>query len=465
MNPAFSISVIVAIAGFALKTTVAFGACLALSRLLQSASLRFVAWSGYVYGTAGYWLYLANKLWAPPQQSTRVLTGLLPPASSVGAFQIPGSWAFALGLTLRVIGILYLLALGYLVLDHLRKRRHLKWVLSFTSEPPLEIIEMFQSLARELHAGRSKLFILSGVASPATFGWLRPTILLPPCLEEGRPELEDIMRHELHHVQRWDALWNGLAVASRGLLFFHPGVCYAVGNMQFERELACDLAVICRSPARRAEYAECLMRFARLNVVSEPHGWGIDFAAPANHLSVRVRSILAGSRRSPGWVHGLRIASGLAIAALLVGVAPSLAVLVSFTQPASPNTTLPWVVKPLAQELRATRSARFPALPARGSRHSAVESLSPQVDQPTTVLQSNPRSGLTSAQSPSGPQLVHRGDASAQASKGAASQTIALGETDAKGQAIKSGDSKQAVQQTATAAFGIYRRLSSLDRH
>jgi hypothetical protein len=70
-----------------------------------------------------------------------------------------------------------------------------------------------------------------------------------------------------------------------------------------------------------------------------------------------------------------------------------------------------------------------------------------------------------SSQTDFGPQLRRRGDASAAGNKGVTSQTIALTDTDAKGQPAKSGESKQAVQQTATAALGIYKRLSAIDRH
>ena len=252
MNPDFLLSIVAAIAVFLLKTTLAFGACLALSRLVVSANFRFVIWSGYVYGAAAYWFYLANALWADRQQSTAAPGVQLPPASStVGAWQIPAAWAFPLGVTLRMIGIVYLLTLCYLVFLHLRKRRHLRWVLNFTSEPPVDIAERFAVLAKKLHAGRSRLLILSGATSPATFGWIRPTILLPTsCLEDDPSELEDILNHELHHVRRCDAIWNGFALASRTLLFFHPAVWYAVRKMQVDRELACDHAVISDVPSK-----------------------------------------------------------------------------------------------------------------------------------------------------------------------------------------------------------------------
>ena len=83
--------------------------------------------------------------------------------------------------------------------------------------------------------------------------------------------------------------------------------------------VACDHAVISDSPARRAEYAECLLRFARLNLTQESSSWGIDFAA--SHLTLRVHSILA-DEKSPGWPLYVRIASGITIFALFLSLAP-----------------------------------------------------------------------------------------------------------------------------------------------
>jgi beta-lactamase regulating signal transducer with metallopeptidase domain len=472
MDPDFLLSVIAAIAGFFLKSTLAFAACAAVSRLVHSPKFRFILWSGFVYGAAVYWLYLAIALWRPvPQSTAAVSVASQPVVSPFAIWQIPSSWALPLGLTLRIIGIAYLVAVGYSIFAHLKKRRYLRWVLSFTSDPPAEIAETFESVARELHASRSRLLILSGATSPVTFGWVRPIVLLPSsCVEEDRSELEDILRHELHHVHRCDAIWNELALAARGLLFFHPAIWYAVRKMQFDRELACDLAVVARCPARRAEYAECLIRFARLNVVPETSNWGIDFAASAHHLTARVHSILAASKTLPRWTRYLRIVCGLTVSALFLGIAPSLAILPSFTHQAVSNSSFASIAdtppSELREEVRIGRGGRSASFLAK--RHGQVEAVRPkpqEEDLPQIDLQPDAVPRTLSLQNGSGPQLRRRGDPSAPGNKGATPQTIALVDVDAKGQPIKSDDSKQAVQQTATAALGIYKRLSAVDHH
>jgi beta-lactamase regulating signal transducer with metallopeptidase domain len=364
-----------------------------------------------------------------------------------------------------MIGIVYLLTLCYLVFLHLQKRRHLRWVLSFTTEPPVDIAERFAVLAKKLHAGRSRLLILSGATSPATFGWIRPTILLPTsCLEDDPSELEDILNHELHHVRRCDVIWNGLALGSRMLLCFHPAVWYAVRKMQVERELACDRAVISESPARRGEYAECLVRFARLSLMQESSSWGIDFAA--SHLTLRVHSILADSKKSPAWMLYLRIASGITIFALFLAMAPSLVVLLSFAHQPEAENAVASVFNAPRPELRSGTRASKRARSLTTLSNSSVTSLSSiEAYQASTESQTDAKSGNPAPQSSSGPHLLHRGDAPATGNQSVKQQSVALVDTDANGQPVKAGDDKgSVVQQTATTALGIYRRISPVDR-
>ncbi len=479
MNPDLLLRIVAALADFFLKTTLAFGVCLVFSWLVDSPNRRFMIWLGFLSGAATYWLWLANGVLAGGQLSAGAQRASdQPAASTVGAFQIPGSWAFPLGVALRVIGIAYLLVLSYSLLTHIKRQRHLKWVLGFTTKPPVEIAETFRLLAESLHVGRSRLLVLSGVTSPATFGWIRPTILLPPlCLEQDPSELEDILRHELHHVRRLDFFWDGFAMVCRALLFFHPAAWYAVRKVQFDRELACDLAVVSHSPGRRATYAECLVRFARLTLSEDPKTWGMDFAASSEHLKARVHSILAESGKPSGWLTSLRIGCGLILLAGSLGIAPSLAVLLSYTQQ---QMSQPLTLEPgashsgMGTEARATRKVRPLTSPAPRNTDAAVANLGqPEgIQPPTDSPADSTTEGPSSTQSGSGPQLLHRrspatGKFFSPDSNGAKQQTVALTDTDAPGQVSKTGDQnrKQTLQQSATAAVGIYNRLAEVDRH
>ena len=468
MNPDLVLGVMSALTGFVLKTALAFGVCLGLSWLVKSPGRRFMVWSGFLYGTAAYWFWMARSVLAAKQVAplpASTTHSLAQPARlSFGALPIPGSWAFPLGIALRVIGIAYLLVLTYLLVTHIKKHLQLKWVLGFTSQPPKEIVAAFQPLAENLGVGRSRLLILSGVTSPATFGFVRPTILLPDaCLEQDGSDLEVILRHELHHVRRWDFLWNGLAVASRAILFFHPASWYAVKRMQFDRELACDLAAVSDSPKGRAKYAECLIHFARLNASQDSRNWGIDFAASSAHLQARVHSILAGNKKSSAWLVGSRIACGLVLLAGFVSVAPSLGVLLSFAQQqiAQPSVAEISTTPSTAQaRVKAPRRGRLAKGPATASSDTAIASASETA--PATDLSTARNTESQVLAQNGGPQLLHRGSATPGKS---AKQTV-IPIDDASGQVSKAGDHdhNQALQQTATAA-AVLKRVAALDRH
>jgi beta-lactamase regulating signal transducer with metallopeptidase domain len=472
MNPDILLSVVATLSGFVLKTTLAYAVCLVLSRLVESPNSRFLIWSALLYGSAVYWLLLANATLAGGHPSPDAPHALLRPATAaVAAWQIPDSWAFPLGVALRAIGIIYLLIVSYMAFAHLRKRWHLKWVLGFTSAPSPEIAEKFQSLADSLGVGRSRLLILSGATSPATFGWIRPTVLLPAlCLEQDCFELEDILRHELHHVRRWDSVWNGLAIACRALLFFHPAAWYAVRRMQFDRELACDLAVVSHAPARRGDYAECLIHFARLNLAQEATTWGIDFAASAEALTVRVHSILAGTRTIPGWLRCLRSGSAIALFLLFLGIVPSLAVLLSYAHRPILQSSMEatdHLSQTMAPVARATRTIR--SLPITAHRNldvAAVASQTENTQQPEMDMPDPMPANRSSSQRSSGPQLLHRPSSATPDSK-AKSQTVALIDTDVSGQEVKSGAHgvKQSLEQSAATALSLYKQLSTVDRH
>ena len=91
-----------------------------------------MVWSGFLYGTVAYWFWIAKSVLAAkevspfPASTTHSLAQ--PATSGFGALLIPGSWAFPLGIALRVIGIAYLLVLTYLLVTHIKKHLQLKWV-------------------------------------------------------------------------------------------------------------------------------------------------------------------------------------------------------------------------------------------------------------------------------------------------------------------------------------------------
>ena len=470
MNSEFLLVVVATFVAFLLKTTFAFGLCIVFDKLVDLPNRRFMVWLSFVGGAAAYWVWLAKGVLTAGQFSSGSSNGPARPAvSSFGRWQIPDSWSTPMGLALRVIGISYLLILSYTLFAHLRKQRKLRWILGFTTEPPAEIVESFASLARSLHLGHARLLVLPGITSPATFGWIRPTVLLPDlCLSHDRCELEDILRHELHHIRRRDFAWNAVAMLSRSLIFFHPAAWYAIKRMQFDRELACDLAVVSHSPSRRATYAECLVRFARLNQAQDAHTWGIDFAS-SQHLRARIHSLLAGAKIAPKWLICLRAAAGLTLLAGFIGIAPCLAVLLSYShrqisQPSTANVLDPQTV--IVSRPGTRTSGRLHAISAAANSNAAGAPVSNGQGLPrgSSALSDTEIVHSSDALNSAGPQLLHR--SAGTSSRPAEQETIELidpgGAPDSK-----TGDQKvqQTLQQSLATAAAIYRRSSDVDRH
>ena len=334
MSAETQLAIVATFAGFLLKASLAFLISWALSELLVSPSNKFKVWLAFLSGSACYWFWLIQAF-VPirlprgrvPLPSVPALTG------PVGNWQLQTSWTFPVSIALPVLGALYLLVLGYFLLAGIKQRSQLRWVLRFAYNAPKHIEEVFRSIVEDMSGGRVRLLVLSGIPSPATFGWIRPTVLLPSfCLERDGGELEYIFRHELNHIRRLDFACNAIASLCRALLFFHPAAWYAMRRLQMEREFACDLAVVRDSPEQRATYAECLIRFARLNLAEAPRPWNLDFAGKSVQLRARIHKLLSESRAVSGWLLSFRAACGIFLFAGFLALLPSLRVALSYAQ-------------------------------------------------------------------------------------------------------------------------------------
>lgn len=112
--------------------------------------------------------------------------------------------------------------------------------------------------------GTRAAFLLSDeVGGPATFGLLRPVVLLPRAwlaMEADRQRA--VATHELLHVRRHDWLHTLLEEALACALWFHPAVHFLLGRVRLAREQCVDEAVV-RALGRRQAYLESLLEMAR----------------------------------------------------------------------------------------------------------------------------------------------------------------------------------------------------------
>jgi hypothetical protein len=162
----------------------------------------------------------------------------------------------------------------------------------------------------------------------------------------------------LKHVQRRDALWNALVRACRNLLWFHPAVHHAIRELNAQRELACDAAVVREHPQSRDVYAACLLRFARAaDLAREAAIPTIEMASNSALLTRRVHSILSdGPAMSRGSRFG-RAAANLVLVGLMAATVPALNILFD-TQQMRASVPLPLAVSAPAKR-HAARRVKF----------------------------------------------------------------------------------------------------------
>jgi beta-lactamase regulating signal transducer with metallopeptidase domain len=441
MHPETQLAIVAAYTGFLLKSSLGFCICWAISRAVAFPHRKFLAWFGYLFLVGCYWLWLLVSLvpHAPPALASHALAPLAAGAP-VGSLQLAAFWVSPLSILLCALGCLYLAILAYFLFVRIKKHLQLRWILQFTYPPPETIKNIFTPAAERLGAGKVRLLMLSGISSPATFGWIKPIILLPPvCLEEDERELKDILLHELQHIRRRDFVFGSIASLCCSLLFFHPAAWYAMRRIRLESELACDLAVVGNSPERRATYAECLVRFARLRVAQEATPWNLDFAGSSVQLKTRIRSMLAGTKIIPRWMLGLRAALGLVLLIGFLAAAPSLFVVFSYEQAPTlqpEDTAEPeYPALPAAQlQPRLRNGSRFrSATRARITHASPVPLTSPTDVSPSVPVETAvaaapiaPRKSGRQLSTANGPTLKRRGDPATTGPSGPAPGTIIL---------------------------------------
>jgi TonB family protein len=174
----------------------------------------------------------------------------------------------------------------------------------------------------------ARWYISEIVPGPVTYGWLRPSILLPArVMRLPAPFREAIACHELTHVRRRDWLFVLAEEAVRSALWFHPAVWYILSRIQLAREQVVDHEVV-RLTEDRECYLEALIEVAAQKLRPD--------LAPAplflrkRHLASRVAAVLKEVSMSTP-----RIAARLTAAFSAMVLAACVAVLfVPFVSPA-----------------------------------------------------------------------------------------------------------------------------------
>ena len=169
------------------------------------------------------------------------------------------------------------LAVGFLRLRRYRRRSH-----------PLDPAPSW-SVEASLH-------LSDDVASPVTFGWRRPVVLLPAAFPAMDGRVQDaVLCHEILHVRRKDWLITVIEEVVRAVFWFHPAIWWLLGEIGLAREQEVDRQAIAITK-ERDEYMDALLAIAGSRI-------HLDLApAPLflrkRHLRQRVVQILKETRMS-----------------------------------------------------------------------------------------------------------------------------------------------------------------------
>lgn len=100
----------------------------------------------------------------------------------------------------------------------------------------------------------------SNLATPVTFGFLTPVILVPEDQWARMPEpvREAVLAHERAHIARRDYFWNLCVELVTLGLWWHPGVIWLKRQLTLARECSCDDLAAARLP----DYAGRLLEAA-----------------------------------------------------------------------------------------------------------------------------------------------------------------------------------------------------------
>ena len=140
------------------------------------------------------------------------------------------------------------------------------------------------------------LRLSADVASPVTFGFRNPVVLLPAHFPDLDPHMQDaILYHEILHVRRGDWLVTLAEEVVRSIFWFHPAVWWLLGEIGLAREQAVDHEVIELTKSRDG-YLDALLAIAgatpKLDLAPAP------LFLRKRHLKQRVVSILKEVRMS-----------------------------------------------------------------------------------------------------------------------------------------------------------------------
>ncbi len=149
-----------------------------------------------------------------------------------------------------------------------------------------EAVAQIKQTAKQLRILRPiKFKIAPAHIAPFTYGFARPSVVVPANILEEKQALRTALYHELIHVKRNDYGTGLMAHFLTACFVFHPMVWLLSRHIATYRELACDKALLRQSDISPADYAKLLLRFNRHNRLR----YAISMSRPSSNLKQRVQ--------------------------------------------------------------------------------------------------------------------------------------------------------------------------------
>ncbi len=94
----------------------------------------------------------------------------------------------------------------------------------------------------------------------STRGLRKHYVVIPSEMLATPADLRIALAHEFQHLRQGDLNWEGVLELLRPLFVFNPAMRYWKGQVERQRELACDQGVMQRKQLNAQDYANCLLR-------------------------------------------------------------------------------------------------------------------------------------------------------------------------------------------------------------
>jgi TonB family protein len=265
-------------AQIAILTAIAAAAAL----LLNGACARLMFWQAML---AAMLVLPVFEPWVPSLDlSTNGVSISMHPVTIAGSAAAPSGISWHREYILYLIAAGTLLRLIWIGVGFFRLRLH-RLAASTLADPPVPF-------ERE----HVRWYVCDTVSGPVTFGWLRPSILLPSRIQSLPGDLQEaIATHELVHVDRADWLFVLAEELIRAALWFHPAVWFVLSRIQLAREQTVDRKVIALT-RNRDRYLEALVAVAQHKL--QPDLAPAPLFLKKRQLAARVADILKETRMS-----------------------------------------------------------------------------------------------------------------------------------------------------------------------